>query len=46
MAKLTKVWTTSKKLNINLKDAMAESIQYEEKKNPNPKQLKVIYLYC
>jgi len=40
MAELTKLSTTSKKVSINLKDAMAESIQYEKNK---PKQLKIIY---
>lgn len=32
MVELTRLSTTSKKLNINLKDAMAESIQYEKNK--------------
>lgn len=42
MAELINLSATSKKLNINLKDAMAESIQYEKNK---PKQLKIIYFY-
>lgn len=42
MAELIKLSATSKTFNINLKDAMAESIQYEKNK---PKQLKIIYFY-